>query len=84
MHVSLTDKLDQYVRDKIATGLYNNASEVVRDALRAQIRAEEREAAQLDALKAQIEIGWQEAEQGQFATFDPQRIQRELDTEVDG
>ena len=40
MNVSLTPKLEKYVRDKVATGLYNNASEVVREALRAVLKQE--------------------------------------------
>ncbi len=34
MHVSLTPELESRVRAKVASGLYNNASEVVREALR--------------------------------------------------
>jgi putative addiction module CopG family antidote len=34
MNVSITDQLLGYVRKKVKNGLYNNASEVVRDALR--------------------------------------------------
>ncbi len=34
MNVSLTPRLEEYVRRKVADGLYNNASEVVREALR--------------------------------------------------
>ena len=34
MHVSLTPKLESYVKTKVKSGLYNNASEVVREALR--------------------------------------------------
>jgi len=34
MHLSLTPKLEGYVRGKVESGLYNNASEVVREALR--------------------------------------------------
>jgi len=34
MNVSITDHLAGYVRKKVKSGLYNNASEVVRDALR--------------------------------------------------
>ncbi len=34
MHVSLTPKLEEVVRRKVESGLYNNASEVVREALR--------------------------------------------------
>ena len=34
MNVSLTPRLEELVRRKVASGLYNNASEVVREALR--------------------------------------------------
>ena len=34
MNVSLTPKLEEIVRRKVASGLYNNASEVIREALR--------------------------------------------------
>lgn len=34
MNVSLTAELEKYVRRKVAGGLYNNASEVIREALR--------------------------------------------------
>lgn len=34
MNVSLTPELEQYIRSKVDSGLYSNASEVVREALR--------------------------------------------------
>jgi len=34
MHVSLTPKLEEMVRQKVESGYYNNASEVIREALR--------------------------------------------------
>lgn len=34
MNVSITDRLVSYVRKKVKSGRYNNASEVVREALR--------------------------------------------------
>ena len=37
MHISLTDRLEAWVRAKVESGLYNNASEVIREALRAEI-----------------------------------------------
>lgn len=40
MNVSLTPKLEAFVRRKVASGLYNNASEVVREALRALFERE--------------------------------------------
>ena len=40
MNVSLTPELEKYVRSKVASGLYNNASEVIREALRARLEQE--------------------------------------------
>jgi uncharacterized protein len=37
MNVSLTAELEKYVRRKVASGLYNNASEVIREALRLHV-----------------------------------------------
>ena len=34
MHVSLTSELESRVKAKVESGLYNNASEVIREALR--------------------------------------------------
>jgi antitoxin ParD1/3/4 len=51
MNVSLTPKLEGFVKAKVKTGDYNNASEVVREALRLLQREEdavrERKAARL-------------------------------------
>ena len=41
MNVSLTPALEKYVRRKVASGLYNNASEVVREALRLLLEREQ-------------------------------------------
>jgi putative addiction module CopG family antidote len=40
MNVSLTEELEKYVRRKVASGLYNNASEVIREALRLHVENE--------------------------------------------
>ncbi len=81
MHISLTDKLDDYVREKVKSGLYNNASEVIREALRLKISAEETEAAKLARLREAIDVGWEQAERGECIPFDMQEILQELDRE---
>jgi uncharacterized protein len=40
MNVSLTPELERYIRRKVATGLYNNASELIREALRLLVSRE--------------------------------------------
>ncbi len=61
MNVSLTPELEKFVDGKVESGLYNNASEVIRESLRLlkehdEIRVKWRE---------QIERGWLEAQSGQ-------------------
>ena len=34
MHISLTPRLEEFVKAKVASGFYNNSSEVIREALR--------------------------------------------------
>lgn len=40
MHISLTPELENAVKAKVQSGLYNNASEVVREALRQTLERE--------------------------------------------
>ena len=57
MNISLTSELENYVKAKVATGMYNSASEVMREALRLM---EERDAMQdvrLEALRQEINKG---------------------------
>ena len=61
MNVSLTPELEKFVESKVESGLYNNASEVVREGLRLlkehdEIRLKWRE---------QIERGWLQAQAAQ-------------------
>ena len=49
MNVSLTPKLEEIVRRKVASGLYNNASEVIREALRLLVERDGAGDAKFDA-----------------------------------
>jgi len=56
-NVNLTPELDVFVSTRVETGLYANASEVMRAALRLLERDERENEAKLAALKAAIEVG---------------------------
>lgn len=66
MHISLTPELESRVKAKVESGLYNNASEVIREALRFM---ETHEAwigeLKLALLREQINQGVVELDQGQ-------------------
>jgi antitoxin ParD1/3/4 len=57
MHVSLTPKLEQFVKAKVRTGMYNNSSEVVREALRLMQEHERLRRSKLERLRKEIEKG---------------------------
>jgi antitoxin ParD1/3/4 len=56
-NVNLTDELDHFVLAKVASGRYENASEVVRAALRSLERDEQQYEAKLAALRGAIDEG---------------------------
>ncbi len=56
-NVNLTHKLDTFVLEKIESGRYDNASEVVRAALRTLEREEQQFEAKLAALRTAIDAG---------------------------
>nr|WP_237050909.1 type II toxin-antitoxin system ParD family antitoxin [Luteitalea pratensis] len=62
MNVSLTAELEQFVDAKVESGLYNNASEVVREGLRL---LKEQDEVRL-RWREQIERGWLEAQAGRL------------------
>jgi antitoxin ParD1/3/4 len=56
-NVNLTDELDSFVLGKVKSGRYENASEVVRAALRTFEREEQQYEAKLTVLRAAIDEG---------------------------
>jgi antitoxin ParD1/3/4 len=70
MHVSLTDALERYVKDKVDSGLYNNASEVVREALRLMREHEAVRREKLERLRAELAKGEADFANGRFKTFE--------------
>jgi antitoxin ParD1/3/4 len=78
MNFSLTPSLEQFVRDRAASGDYNNASEVVREAIRLLKRAEERRALKLERLRAAIRDGDEALARGDVSEVNSDRELDEL------
>lgn len=66
MNVSLTAELEQFVDGKVESGLYNNASEVVREGLRLLKESDEIR----QRMREQIERGVLDAQAGRFVDGD--------------
>jgi antitoxin ParD1/3/4 len=56
-NVNLTPELDDFISDRVGTGLYANASEVMRAALRLLEREEREQEEKMRALRAAIKKG---------------------------
>lgn len=62
MNISLTPTLEKFVQDKVASGLYNSVSEVIREALRLLASKEGISQERLAQLNKDIEEGWNDTE----------------------
>ena len=77
MHISLTPELEARVKSKVASGMYNNASEVIREALRFMDQNEKLiYLLKSERLRYEVAQGAIEAEQGNFS---PRTVQDILD-----
>lgn len=85
MHISLTPELETIVRSKVDTGLYNNASEVIREALRFMETHEELvNEMKLEKLRAKLAVGAEQARRGEFVGQTVSEIIKEAKQERDG
>jgi len=75
MNISLTPKLEGFVKAKVKSGDYNNASEVIREALRVMQEREADRKVQRDALRRLIRDG---EESGRPVPWQPEAMKQEV------
>ena len=80
MNVSLTSELEELVQQKVRSGLYHSASEVIREALRLLLEQDRIREMRLVELRAKIDQGWESARQGNLVAGD--KILSQLETEL--
>lgn len=74
MNINLTPQLEEMVRQKVNSGLYTSASEVVREALRLMDEKDQLRAAKLEQLRQDIQEG---LDSGPAAAWDPAAIKQQ-------
>ncbi len=80
MNVSMPSELIKMVEGKVASGLYNDANEVVCDAVRQlDLHAELIYQMKLDRLKAALADGIEQAQRGEYAEYSLESLIAELD-----
>jgi antitoxin ParD1/3/4 len=65
-NISLTPEQDAFIEEAVRSGEYQNASEAVRDALRALQQRRREDALKLEALRHQIDAGIEALDRGEF------------------
>ena len=68
MHVNLSPEMEGFIQSKVADGMYGNATEVIRDAVR-RMQAEE---ARVAAWQAAIKLGDDQLIRGESVEYTPQ------------
>lgn len=71
MNVSLTPELEKLVAEKVASGGYASASEVIREALRLLCERD-----QLNQLRREVRQGLEQLDQGRARLFDEHAVGR--------
>jgi antitoxin ParD1/3/4 len=74
MNVSLTPTLEELVQRKVATGLYNSASEVIREALRLLEERDEMRKMRLSTLRTEISVGLDQLERSDVSEHDEKSL----------
>ena len=83
MHISLTPELESRVKAKVETGLYNNASEVIREALRFMETHEDWiNEIKLTRLREQLKVGTDQLDQGKGIAIESKSVLATLFDEV--
>ena len=74
MNVSLTAELDRYVTEKVESGLYHSASEVIREGLRLLKEQDALRQARLRQLGEEIDLASEQIENGRYREFSAQEL----------
>ncbi len=73
-NVNLTSHFAEFVDDNVASGRFQNASEVVREALRLLERQQREDELKLEALRQAIALGQKDAAAGRTVAIEADRV----------
>jgi antitoxin ParD1/3/4 len=79
MHVNLSPEMEGFIRNKVASGFYGNATEVIRDAIR-RMQAEEM---RIDVWQRAIKKGDEQLDRGDGIAYAPETLSAITQSAVD-
>jgi antitoxin ParD1/3/4 len=80
LHISLSPEYWQIIQNKIDSGYYANATEVIRDALRRMQESDQNH--RLTVLRTELALGLEQAERGELLDLDLDAIEAEAVAEL--
>jgi len=79
MHINLSPEMEGFIKDKVASGFYGNATEVIRDAVR-RMQAED---GRIQAWQAAIKRGDDELDLGKGVAYNSETLKSIMKEAVD-
>lgn len=70
MNVSLSPEMESWIHAKVSSGLYQSASEVVRESLRLLLERESLRQERIDELRREVAVGLSQLEAGRSRPFE--------------
>lgn len=77
MRISLTPEHEAMVREKVSSGMYHSASEVIFHALYLMREQDQLRQVKLGNLRKEIDIGLKQIERGEVPPFDVEQLKEE-------
>jgi len=78
-NINLTREQDEFVESIVRAGEYQNASEAIRDALRALQQRRREDALKLERLRLRIQAGIDDLESGEFVEIEEADLEEYFD-----
>jgi antitoxin ParD1/3/4 len=79
MHINLSPEMEGYIKSKVSSGFYGNATEVIRDAIRRMQIEDER----VTAWKEAIAKGEVQLDRGEGIVYSPELMENLTQTAID-
>jgi len=76
MNISLTPEMDEWVAQKIKSGMYKSSSELIREGLRLLQAREEQRVKMVEELRSELLVGIKQLDAGKSKKFDKRTLNK--------
>ncbi|MFC1524041.1 type II toxin-antitoxin system ParD family antitoxin [Thermodesulfobacteriota bacterium] len=76
MNISLTPEMEEWVAQKVQSGMYKSSSELIREGLRLLQAREEQRVKMVEELRSELLIGVKQLDAGKAKTFDKRTLKK--------